>query len=52
LALLALEPPKGTQLVPQDRMRAGSTLLDPADVQGGRFEVDLVPAKVDQLGNA
>jgi hypothetical protein len=26
------------------RMRAGCALLDPADVQGGRFEVHLIPA--------
>jgi hypothetical protein len=31
-------------------MRAGSALLDPADVQGGRSEVHLLPAEVHQLG--
>jgi hypothetical protein len=28
----------------------GHTLLDPADVQGGRSEVHLIPVEVDQLG--
>ena len=36
----------------QDRMRAGRALLDPADVQGGRGELDLVPAQVHQFGSA
>jgi len=31
-------------------MGAGGALLDPADVQGGRPELDLSPAKVNQLG--
>ena len=30
-------------------MRGGRPLLDPADMQVGRVEVDLVPAKFDQL---
>ena len=30
-------------------MGAGAALLDPADVQGGRGEVDLVPAQVRQF---
>jgi hypothetical protein len=29
----------------------GCARLDPADVQGGRSEVHLIPAKVDQLGS-
>jgi hypothetical protein len=32
-------------------MRARSALLDPADVQGARSEVDLIPVEVDQLGS-
>src|ERR1700687_4549554 len=32
-------------------MGAWGALLDPADVQGGRPEVDLVPPQVDQLGD-
>src|SRR5450631_4388617 len=43
--LFPLKPPQGTQLIPEDRMGAGATLLDPADVQGGRCEVDLIPAR-------
>jgi len=34
--LLALEPPQSSQLVPNDRVRAGSAMLGPTDVQGGR----------------
>jgi hypothetical protein len=30
--LFALEAPQGTQLVPENRMRARSALFDPADV--------------------
>jgi hypothetical protein len=30
-------------------MGTGAALLDPADVQGGRGEVDLVPAQVGQF---
>ena len=30
--MLALEPPQGSQLVTEDRMRAGRALLDAADV--------------------
>ena len=33
-------------------MGAGCALLDPADVQGGRFELHLIPAQVHQLGGA
>jgi len=47
--LLALQPAKGAQLVPEDRMGAGAALLDPADVQRRRGEVDLIPAQVRQL---
>jgi len=32
-------------------MRARRALLDPADVQGGRSEVHLIPVEVDQLGS-
>jgi hypothetical protein len=49
--LLALEPPQGAQLVPEHGVRAGSALLDPADMQGARSEVDLIPVEVDQLGS-
>jgi hypothetical protein len=38
--LLALEP--------SDRMCAGSALLDPADVQGARPEVDLILAQTNE----
>ena len=31
-------------------MGAGAALFDPADVEGGRGEVDLIPAQVDQFG--
>ena len=48
--LLALKPPQGTQLVPEDRMGARSALLDPADVQVGRSEVHLIPSQVHQFG--
>src|SRR5262249_21069007 len=33
-------------------MAAGSTRLDSADVQDRGFEVDLIPAQVDQLGHS
>ena len=49
--LFALEPAEGPQLVPEDRMCAGSALLDPADVQGGGPEVHLLPPQVGQFGN-
>ncbi len=48
--LLALQPPQRPQLVAEDRMGAGSALLDPADVQGGRSELDLIREQVNQLG--
>jgi hypothetical protein len=35
----------------RQQVRAGSTLLEPADVQGGRTEVNLIPAQVHQLGH-
>ena len=41
--LLTMQPPEGAQFVAEDRMRAGRALLDPADVQGGRSEVNLSP---------
>src|SRR5580700_2958610 len=41
--LLALEPPQRLQLVPYDRVRARRTLLDPADVQAGCSQVQLIP---------
>jgi hypothetical protein len=31
---------------------AGGALFDPADVQRGRPEVDLIPAQVEQLGHS
>ena len=40
--LLTMQPPEGAQFVAEDRMRAGCALLDPADVQGGCSEVDLL----------
>ena len=33
-------------------MRGRRALLDPADVQGGRPEVHLIPTQVDQLGRS
>ena len=48
--LLALEPPQRPQFVAEDRMGAWGALLDPADVQGGRSELHLIPAQVHQLG--
>lgn len=33
-------------------MGAGAALLDPADVQGGRGEVHLIPAQVRQLAGS
>ena len=47
--LFALQPPQHPQFIPDDWMGAVTALLDPADVQGGRGEVDLVPAQVRQL---
>jgi hypothetical protein len=40
---------QGTQLAACQRMGAGRSVLEPADVQGGCFEVDLVPAQVDNF---
>src|SRR5450631_211741 len=40
------------QLVPKERVRAGAALLDPADVQAGCYEVDLIPAQVGQFGRS
>jgi hypothetical protein len=39
--LLALQRPQGPQFIAKDRVRAGSALLGPADVQGGGVEVYL-----------
>jgi len=50
--LLAPEPPQGPQFFAEDRMRAGSALLEPADVQGGGSEIDLLPAQVGQFGRS
>jgi hypothetical protein len=47
--LLALQPPQRPQLVAEDWMGAGRALLDPTNVQGGRPELDLIPAQVNQL---
>ncbi len=33
-------------------MGAGCALLDPPNVQGGRFEIDLIPPQIDQLGRS
>src|ERR1700733_8048582 len=38
--LLPLEPPESTQFVPEDRMCARGAPLKPADVEGGRPEID------------
>jgi hypothetical protein len=50
--LLTMQPPESAQFVTEDRMRAGRALLDPADVQGGRSEVNLLPAQVNQFGHS
>ncbi len=47
--LFALNPPQCARFVAKDWMGAWCALLDPADVQRGRGEVDLIPAQVDQL---
>ena len=39
-------------LVTEDRVGTGRTLLDSTDVQGGRFELDLLPPQVHKLGRA
>jgi len=36
-------------LVTEDRVGTGRTLLDSTDVQGGRFELDLLPPQVHKL---
>src|ERR1035437_4529041 len=45
-------PPQRSQFVTEDRMGAGSALLDPADVQRSRSELDLIAAQVHQFGGA
>jgi hypothetical protein len=45
-----LESPQRPQFIAEDVMCAGRALLDPTDVQGGRPEVDLIPAQVNQFG--
>jgi hypothetical protein len=35
-----------------DRVGTGRALLDATDVQGGRFELDLLPPQVHKLGRA
>src|SRR5262249_3759776 len=42
--LLALEPPEGPQLIPEDRMGARSALLGPADVQRRGPKFHLLPS--------
>ena len=49
--LLALQPAQCAHLVADDRMGRGRALLDPADMQAGMGEVDLIPAQVDQLAD-
>jgi hypothetical protein len=51
LVLVALQPPQRAQFVAEDRMGAGRTLLDPADVQGRGFKVHLIPPQIDQFGH-
>jgi hypothetical protein len=45
-------PAQGPELVALDRMRAGCAVLDPADMEHGAIEVDLVPTQVADLGGA
>src|SRR5262249_5410650 len=49
--LLTLEPTQRPQFIADYRMGAWRSLLDPADVQGGRPEVHLIPPQVHQLRN-
>jgi hypothetical protein len=46
----ALKPAQRPELVALDRMRARGAVLDPADVEHGAVEVDLVPTEVADLG--
>jgi hypothetical protein len=51
-ALFALEPTQSPQLAAAQWVCARLAVLDPTDVQDSRIEVDLVPAKVDNLRRA
>jgi hypothetical protein len=44
------KPPQPPQFIPKDRMGTGGALLGPANMQGGRGEVYLIPAQVRCLG--
>jgi len=50
--LFTLEAAQGAQLVAEDRVGAGRTALNPADVQRARCELDLIPAEVNKLRRA
>jgi len=50
--LVPLQPPERPQFVAEDRVGARGALLDSPDVQGGRFEVYLLPPQVNQLGRS
>jgi hypothetical protein len=50
--LLALKASQRTQFITEDRMDARRALLDPADVQGTRPEVHLIPTKVHKFEGA
>jgi hypothetical protein len=50
--LLTLQPAERSQLVTADGMGTRRALLDAANCQRGRLEVDLVPSKVNQLAGA
>jgi hypothetical protein len=45
-----LEPAQGPEFIALDRVRARRAVLDPADVEHGAVEVDLVPSEVADLG--
>jgi hypothetical protein len=44
--LLTLKAAQCPKLIPPDRMRTRCAMLDPADVQGGLSEVNLIPPQV------
>jgi hypothetical protein len=49
---LPLEPPQGSQFITPERMSAGGAILDPADVEDGGAEPNLIPAQVAQFGRS
>jgi len=51
IAVWQFQPPQGTQFVPEDPVRGRSAFRDPTDVQGGRSEVHLIPAKGERRRN-